>query len=78
MEPGSQVDFFLHVHTDGRNATVSGKILWCAGGCLEVLAWFPGQCAPLVIECCPSMTAPEYITAMITTTLQATANSPGD
>jgi hypothetical protein len=78
MESGSRVEFFCHFSENGQNATVTGNILWCAGGCVQVLAWFPRQCMPLVIECGPAMTAPEYITAMITACFDAMTTLPGD
>lgn len=77
MEPGSLVDFFCHFNADGHDATVSGNVQWCEHGVLHVLAWFPRQLMPLVIECDASMTAPEYITAIITACFNAMATLPG-
>jgi hypothetical protein len=78
VDPGSLVDFFCHFSENGYSATVTGNILWCADGCVQVLAWFPRQCMPLVIDCDPDMTAPEYITAMIAACFNAMITAPGD
>jgi hypothetical protein len=77
VEPGSLVDFFCHFNENGHDATVSGNIRWCDNGVLQVLAWFPHRWMPLFIECDSTMTAPEYIAAMITACFNAMATLPG-